>query len=519
MPNVNRHVPILVIGATTGGVAAALAACRMGVSAALCSEHPWIGGQLTAQAVPPDENRWIETVGASATYQQYRQAVRAWYRAHRCLSPEAKSNPHFNPGGGWVSRLCHEPAIGDTVLREMLQPYVSTGQLSLYEEVTPTGADVDREQVRAVTLFDRTGNAFTITADFVLDATDTGVLLPLCGVEHRIGAESQSEFDEPHAPTTAHPDATQSITWCLAAGYDPNGDYTIGKPPQYDVWTSLRPAGWRGPLASWTTWNHNGEPEEWTLLEDGPGGYYRSFFAYRRIVCRSITPDAPEDVTIVNWPHNDCDAGSLLGSPEERRTAEYTAKWMSWCTLYWLQTEAPRPDGGAGWPGLHPRPDITGTADGLAQAPYVRESRRVVALHTVCEQHVALAAREGARLEPVHDSVGIGHYTIDIHPRRGLPALSIPTAPFQIPLRSLVPVRLRNILPACKNGGWSHIASGCLRLHPIEWNVGESAGALAAFCLTTGMTPQQVAVSETAIHDLQQALIRLGVRLRWEIDE
>ena len=42
--------------------------------------------------------------------------------------------------------------------------------------------------------------------------------------------------------------------------------------------------------------------------------------------------------------------------------------------LYWMQTEAPRPDGGTGFPGLRLRPDVMGTADGLAQAPYHRES-------------------------------------------------------------------------------------------------------------------------------------------------
>ncbi len=518
MPETGRKASILIIGATTGGVAAAIAACRMHASVTLCSEHAWIGGQLTAQAVPPDENRWIETVGASASYQQYRRAVRDWYRTHRRLSDAVKNDPYLNPGHGWVSRLCHEPAVGHTVLREMLQPFLSEGLLTLLEGVTPVGADVAGDRVRAVTLADQSGEPVTLTADFVLDATDTGALLPLCKIEHRTGAEAQAEFSEPHAPSECHPDATQSITWCLAAGYDPHGDYTIDRPARYDDWKHRRPVGWRGPLGSWITWNHDGEPEEWSLLDDGPGGYYRSFFTYRRIVCRQITPDAPEDVTIINWPQNDCDDGNLLGSPDEQQAAVDTARWMSWCTLYWLQTEAPRPDGGAGWPGLHPRPDITGTADGLAQAPYVRESRRITALHTVCEQHVACASLEEDAPPAVVDSVGIGHYTIVIHPRRGLPALSLPTAPFQIPLRSLVPVRVANLLPACKNGGWSHIASGCLRLHPIEWNVGESAGALAAFCITTRMTPQQVAASGSATAELQQALTALGVRLDWRLD-
>ena len=46
--------------------------------------------------------------------------------------------------------------------------------------------------------------------------------------------------------------------------------------------------------------------------------------------------------------------------------------------------------------------------------------------------------------------------------------------------------------PAGKNIGTTHITNGCYRLHPVEWNVGEAAGALAAHCLTTRSTPAQV---------------------------
>ncbi len=50
-----------------------------------------------------------------------------------------------------------------------------------------------------------------------------------------------------------------------------------------------------------------------------------------------------------------------------------------------MQTEAPQPDGGTGWLGLGLRPDVMGTRDGLAMAPYVREARRIRALTTIVE--------------------------------------------------------------------------------------------------------------------------------------
>ena len=47
---------LVIIGGGTGGCAAALAAARNGLRVIVTEETDWIGGQLTAQAVPPDEN-------------------------------------------------------------------------------------------------------------------------------------------------------------------------------------------------------------------------------------------------------------------------------------------------------------------------------------------------------------------------------------------------------------------------------------------------------------------------------
>jgi hypothetical protein len=41
-----------------------------------------------------------------------------------------------------------------------------------------------------------------------------------------------------------------------------------------------------------------------------------------------------------------------------------------------------------------------------------------------------------------------------------------------------------NLVAGAKNIGTTHISNGAYRLHHTEWNIGEAAGALAAFCLT-----------------------------------
>jgi hypothetical protein len=67
--------------------------------------------------------------------------------------------------------------------------------------------------------------------------------------------------------------------------------------------------------------------------------------------------------------------------------------------------------------------------------------------------------------------------------------IDVAACPFQNPLGALVPVLMRNLLPAAKNIGTTHITNGCFRLHPIEWNIVEAAGSLAAFCLEQGCVP------------------------------
>src|SRR5450755_3751858 len=82
------HCDVAVIGGGVGGCAAALAALRNGMRVVMTEETEWIGGQLTSQAVPPDEHAWIETHGATGAYRAYRQAIRQYYRDHSDLSDE-----------------------------------------------------------------------------------------------------------------------------------------------------------------------------------------------------------------------------------------------------------------------------------------------------------------------------------------------------------------------------------------------------------------------------------------------
>src|SRR5438067_9002220 len=111
---------VVIVGGGTGGVAAALAAARGGARVVLTEETDWVGGQLTAQAVPPDEHPWVEQFGVTRSYRRFRDGVRAYYREHYPLTAEARAAVYLNPGNGGVSKLCHEPGVALAVLYELL---------------------------------------------------------------------------------------------------------------------------------------------------------------------------------------------------------------------------------------------------------------------------------------------------------------------------------------------------------------------------------------------------------------
>lgn len=529
-----EQTEILIVGGGTGGFAAAIAACQLGSTVILTEETDWVGGQLTAQIVPPDEHPWIELFGCTRSYRDFRNAVRQLYREHGGLTDEISEQPWFNPGGGWVSKLCFLPNVGHAVLREMAAPFLESGALQIWLKHKPFSADVEGDVVRGVTLLDlREGSFVHIEAKVVVDATELGDLLAMAKVEYVSGAESKSETGEPNAVDgPAEPDNVQGLTWCFAL-QETKINQAAPEPEGYQKWKSWKPDFWPGPLLGFDVLHaHTGEKRELPLYGRNPGDWY-ALFPYRQVITPSHHTERVNPATIVNWPQNDYFESNIIdvdplptgtsipegfetpgamGAVSKARLNE--AKNLSRSLLYWLQTDAPRHDDQPGaYPTLAVAPEVSSTLDGFAKYPYIRESRRILAIHTIKEQDVAAYTNPGKDRAPsVENSVGIGAYRIDLHPStNGKPTIDTSTLPFEIPFESLVPVRVRNLIPACKNIGTTHITNGCYRLHPVEWNIGEAAGTIAHH-----MVQLETVVQDKALYaPVRKSLLDLGVELQW----
>lgn len=523
---------VVIIGGGMGGCAAALAACRNGLAVILTEETDWIGGQVSQQGVPPDEHHWIETHGAPKSYRDYRNRVRDYYRRNYPLTSDARYRANLNPGDGTVSRICHEPAVSVAVLTELLAPYLSSGRLKLLAECKIRKADVVGDGVKALEVQSlKTGDYIVLSAPFFVDATECGDLLPLTGTEYTTGTESNKETKELHAPDKADPKNNQAFTVCFAMDYQAGIDNVIERPEDYDYWRDYVPKmepAWSGRMLDLKY----SDPRTLKPKNIGfhPGGIATgdmlNLWNYRRIIGKHnfVEGTYDGDATIVNWPQNDYLQGNLIDvSEEEFNKHMNAAKRQNLSLFYWLQTEAPRPDGGQGWAGLRLRGDLLGTEDGMAKYPYIREARRIKAEFTVLEEHVGAENRrlvagpeKGKVAADFYDSVGVGYYHIDLHPSsRGMNYVDFGSLPFEIPLGVLLPKRINNLLPANKNIGTTHITNGCYRLHPVEWSIGEAVGLLVAFAKSRNMPPRAVRENKSMLVDFQKWIQGQGVEIKW----
>jgi hypothetical protein len=336
----------------------------------------------------------------------------------------------------------------------------------------------------------------------VLDATELGDLLPLARVPYVAGSEPKAETNEPHAAAAANPACVQSFTYTFAVERRDGENHAIAPPADYAAIVKRQDFtfrvnypvenGWKG-IVEYRMYGE--DPPVPNNMSPGP------FFNWRRLLARRnfAGAGAPNDLALMNWPRQDYAAESILDrSPEDTARILQRAKQTSVAFLYWLQHDQ-------GHPELLLRADTMGSGDGLSKYPYIRESRRLVARGRVVEQDIGDEFQAGPRARWFADSIGTGFYMIDIHPcganEKG--RMMMPR-PFQIPMGTLLPRGVSNFLAAGKNIGVTHLTNGAFRLHPVEWNVGETAGLMAS-----------LALEGKPGGDVQAELAKRGVPLVW----
>jgi hypothetical protein len=508
-----RLFDVVIVGGGMGGIAAAIRAAEAGFKVAVTEETDWLGGQMTAQGVSAlDENRLIETSGGTRLYQQLRAAIRAHYRQYALDNSPTAELDLLNPGNCWVSRLSFEPQVAQSKITELLASYARKGLITVFLRSKVLEAKVKDRRIKAVIIchLDREDKFSELRCRFVIDATELGDLLPMLHIPYASGAESRSETGEPHAPADANPENVQDFTYPFVLELMPQAEKgnKIPKPPFYEDFERAGKLSFSGYRMFDCAERKDRSGSTQKLLP---------FWTYRRLIAReNFNKQFPSDIAMINWEAHDLRGENIIDQTSLTLAKRLSrGKALSLSFLHWLQTEAPRDEGGNGYAELKLRPELLGTSDGLSKYPYIRESRRIKALRIVKEDDIAAATNHGARAKLFPDSIGIGHYPIDIHGHQDVDGTEQDSKPFQIPLAAMLQSSISNFLPACKNIGTTHVTNGAYRLHPIEWAIGEAAGVVAAYSLQHRTNPQHILRNKRKLRAIQRTLIEAGSPVFW----
>jgi hypothetical protein len=155
-------------------------------------------------------------------------------------------------------------------------------------------------------------------------------------------------------------------------------------------------------------------------------------------------------------------------------------------------------------------PRLFGTAQlsGVAPDLYLRGSRHLVGLYR-------LTAVDELYGHSFSDGVALGGYPLDGQvylPGEGPYLLGTPL-PYQVPLRSLIPKGLENLLVVSQAASFESTAAFSARVVPLQMALGQATGIAAAIASKRKLTFPEVVHGDNAIHTLRQTLLHQGARL------
>lgn len=137
---------------------------------------------------------------------------------------------------------------------------------------------------------------------------------------------------------------------------------------------------------------------------------------------------------------------------------------------------------------------------------YIRESR-----HIIGEYRLTAADVFTGRWHPT--AIALGSYPVDLQAaEKGQTGSALGgISPYSIPLGTLVPKRVDNLLVVGKAASFSSIAHGSARTVPVGMATGQAAGVAAAYALDTGQNLRAASHSPQEVAAIRQRLAAQGV--------
>ncbi len=464
---------LIVVGAGSGGIGAALAAGRLGLRVLLLEKQAFIGGNAAQSGV----SVWEMGVGGTGIpFDIYRRLKRrpdavGIYRFERHRNWQSKRGEYpLHPGAELVidkrlrytdSLLRHgsgtgianesfarkhwhgvpfEPVHYQEVIEEML---AETGNVTVGKASAFVGVKTENGRIASLILH----NGREVRGQCYIDGTDNGSLCRELGCRMLFGQESRAVFNEPDAPETASA-RINGVSLIYRIGLGALAGETPDRALPADCW-------WAGsfPPASMVEYpNGDFNVNMLPTMEGDEFMGYRSYAA----------------------AYEEC---------RKRVLAHFE----------WMKREYP--------------PYAGYRMVGMAPALGVREGRRVVTEY-VLTQHDLLAGLS-RQLHP--DGIALADHPMDTHGnstgRAGCRELE---EPYSIPYRCLLPKGYPNVLIASRAAGFSSLAASSCRLSRTMMQLGQAAGTAAWLSVTENVPLPQVAPGK-----LRNALRKQHVQLEY----
>ena len=504
---------LVIYGATSGGVIAAVAAARKGLSVILVEPSNHLGGLTTGGLGATDIG--IEGTIGGMSLEFYRR-IREYYRSDDPWIYENRTE-YIDRSGRFLQRYSDgmfgfEPHAARRVYDQMLEeagvPVVLEDRLILQHR----GVHKNRDRITAIET--EAGNVYR--GKVFIDATYEGDLMAMARVSYHVGREANATYDE----TLNGVQKVRTHNHIFPGFVDP---YIEPGNPQSGVLPEV----------------HDGDP----------GEEYSEDHRVQAYCFRMCLSDVPENQIPFEQPEGydehqyellfrNYESGETRGLPMSampNRKTDTNNRWGFSTNQIGVNYEYPDGDyatreriiegqehyqRGLMWTlANHPRvpqhirnevgrwglaADEFSENNNWPTQIYVREARRMIGEYVITEH-------DCRRLRMAEDPVGLGSYTMDSHnvqryitdegcvQNEGNIEVS-PDGPYHISYSALLPKRneCSNLL-VCGNGvSSSHIAFGSIRMEPVFMMLGQSAATAAALAIEEG----------TELHDLDYQTLR-----------
>lgn len=196
------HTDVLVVGAGSSGIPAAVAAARQGANVVLLEEDFLPGG------APVD--MYVAMLCGGPRLGIYKEMAEKLNARH---DPSGKPVEDFNAGikNNW--NFWYLPSSYIQVLWEMISAEKNIRYIGGARAVnTLVQEQGNRNKVIGAVISHADGREQEIRSKLTIDATGTGVIAEMAGCKCRYGREAKSEFDEPLGPEKAD-SRVQHCTW------------------------------------------------------------------------------------------------------------------------------------------------------------------------------------------------------------------------------------------------------------------------------------------------------------------